>query len=128
MASLSEKKKHFQNRRSFARLSIILTQFMDHGGCYLSKRPPRRTKSTAERDRTAVAVTSQTIDVASLSSFVADDAAGATSTFVGTTRDTFQGKRTLRLEYEAYAPMAVRAMQVTCLFVCGGLYKRRLAR
>lgn len=62
--------------------------------------------------KTAVAITSQTIDIASLSSFVADSAAGAIATFVGTTRDTFQGKRTLRLEYEAYEPMAVRALKV----------------
>eukprot|EP00172_Hildenbrandia_rubra_P000963 Plantae.Rhodophyta-Hildenbrandia_rubra.ctg15542.p1 GENE.Plantae.Rhodophyta-Hildenbrandia_rubra.ctg15542~~Plantae.Rhodophyta-Hildenbrandia_rubra.ctg15542.p1 ORF type:complete len:161 (-),score=40.33 Plantae.Rhodophyta-Hildenbrandia_rubra.ctg15542:868-1350(-) len=31
---------------------------------------------------------------------------GAVSTFVGVTRDTFQGKRVMRLEYEAYEKMA----------------------
>ena len=78
-------------------------------------KPPKKT-------RTAVAITSQTINAASLSSFVADNAAGAISTFVGTTRDTFQGKRTLRLEYEAYETMAVRAMEVIlrCFDFVGG--------
>lgn len=39
---------------------------------------------------------------------VADDSAGAIATFIGVTRNTFEGKRVLRLEYEAYTPM-VRA-------------------
>ncbi|KAI7869235.1 Molybdopterin biosynthesis MoaE [Spinellus fusiger] len=38
---------------------------------------------------------------------VADDGAGGTSVFVGTTRDTFQGKRVVQLEYDAYTPMAI---------------------
>ena len=36
---------------------------------------------------------------------VADDGAGAISTFIGVTRNTFQGRRVVWLEYEAYAPM-----------------------
>jgi len=39
---------------------------------------------------------------------VKDDGAGAISTFSGTTRDTFNGKRVLRLEYTAYGPMAFK--------------------
>jgi molybdopterin synthase catalytic subunit len=74
-------------------------------------------REEASKARKAVAITSGTIDVTSLSSFVADDAAGAIATFVGTTRDSFQGKRTLRLEYEAYEPMAVRAIEVTMCFL-----------
>lgn len=78
---------------------------------------PLEPEKPRKKTKTAVAITSQTINTASLSSFVADDAAGAIATFVGTTRDTFQGKRTLRLEYEAYEPMAVRAMEVRWLVV-----------
>ncbi|CAM3545790.1 molybdenum cofactor biosynthesis protein MoaE [Paenibacillus lupini] len=36
---------------------------------------------------------------------------GASIAFVGTTREWTQGQRTIRLEYEAYAPMAVRTME-----------------
>lgn len=36
---------------------------------------------------------------------------GAAIAFVGTTREWTQGQRTIRLEYEAYAPMAVRTME-----------------
>ncbi|XP_065177693.1 molybdopterin synthase catalytic subunit-like [Sycon ciliatum] len=37
---------------------------------------------------------------------VGDTSAGAISTFIGTTRDHFQGKRVLKLSYEAYESMA----------------------
>ncbi|RKP23774.1 Molybdopterin biosynthesis MoaE [Syncephalis pseudoplumigaleata] len=46
------------------------------------------------------------LDLASLARQVAHDSAGAIVTFSGTTRDTFDGKRVLQLEYEAYVPMA----------------------
>ncbi|OMF31767.1 molybdopterin converting factor [Paenibacillus sp. FSL H8-0548] len=36
---------------------------------------------------------------------------GAALTFVGTTREWTHGQRTVRLEYEAYAPMAIATMQ-----------------
>lgn len=49
---------------------------------------------------------------------VADPGAGATATFTGTTRDTFEGKRVVQLEYEAYEPMAKKALQVKALTVC----------
>ncbi|GHP09591.1 molybdopterin synthase catalytic subunit [Pycnococcus provasolii] len=39
---------------------------------------------------------------------------GAVATFEGLTRDDFQGKKVLRLEYEAYAPMAARVMLRIC--------------
>ncbi|RUS24499.1 Molybdopterin biosynthesis MoaE [Jimgerdemannia flammicorona] len=41
---------------------------------------------------------------------VADVSAGAVSTFSGTTRDTFNGKQVLRLDYTAYAPMATKVL------------------
>ncbi|KAI8375883.1 Molybdopterin biosynthesis MoaE [Blakeslea trispora] len=41
---------------------------------------------------------------------VQDDSAGAISTFSGTTRDTFEGKRVIELEYEAYTPMAKKLL------------------
>lgn len=43
---------------------------------------------------------------------VQDDGAGAISTFIGITRNEFQGKRVLYLEYEAYAPMAEAKLKV----------------
>lgn len=40
--------------------------------------------------------------------------AGAISSFVGTTRNTFQGKQVVQLEYEAYDAMAVKQMHQLC--------------
>lgn len=44
---------------------------------------------------------------------VGDGGAGAIATFVGVTRNSFQGKRTERLEYEAYVPMAAKKLLVS---------------
>ncbi len=51
------------------------------------------------------------IDVAALEAAVADPGAGAIATFVGTTRNENSGRRVLRLEYEAYEPMALSEMR-----------------
>ncbi len=45
-----------------------------------------------------------------LTSLVGKDEAGGISFFLGTTRDNFNGKKVLRLEYEAYIPMAMKQM------------------
>ena len=42
---------------------------------------------------------------------VRDPGAGAVVTFLGTTRNANQGRRVVRLEYEAYARMAKREME-----------------
>ena len=42
------------------------------------------------------------------------ESTGATSLFVGTTRDNFQGKKVVKLEYEAYTPMAKKKLQELC--------------
>jgi molybdopterin synthase catalytic subunit len=42
---------------------------------------------------------------------VASEQAGGTTLFVGTVRGQTQGRRVLRLEFEAYAPMAISEMR-----------------
>ncbi|XP_063627825.1 molybdopterin synthase catalytic subunit [Cydia splendana] len=54
------------------------------------------------------------LSVDAVSEQVVDDSCGAVSIFVGTTRDNFEGKKVLRLEYEAYEPMALKAMKAIC--------------
>lgn len=51
------------------------------------------------------------LDVAEVTARVADPAAGATAAFVGTTRNAFHGKPVEHLVYEAYRPLAERAME-----------------
>ncbi|KIO24870.1 hypothetical protein M407DRAFT_97322 [Tulasnella calospora MUT 4182] len=65
-------------------------------------------------------VTTDSGDVAELTFGVLDvnqylksihsEQAGAQAMFVGTTRDTFQNKKVVRLEYEAYSSMALRTL------------------
>ncbi|KAI9145812.1 Molybdopterin biosynthesis MoaE [Paraphysoderma sedebokerense] len=43
---------------------------------------------------------------------VRDDKAGAISTFSGTTRNNFNGKKVLTLHYESYVPMAKQQLQI----------------
>mmetsp|Transcript_57212 Transcript_57212/g.92683 ORF Transcript_57212/g.92683 Transcript_57212/m.92683 type:complete len:155 (-) Transcript_57212:71-535(-) len=42
---------------------------------------------------------------------VSDNGCGAITTFSGTTRNHFDGREVVRLEYEAYEPMALKEMQ-----------------
>jgi molybdopterin synthase catalytic subunit len=60
-----------------------------------------------------VAVTRERLDVQSLTTAVsaAGTADGAIATFVGLVRDHNQGRRVAYLEYEAYEPLAVRALE-----------------
>jgi molybdopterin synthase catalytic subunit/molybdopterin converting factor small subunit len=50
------------------------------------------------------------LDVAAVVAQVADPAAGATATFIGTTRDHNRGRAVTRLEYDAYPEMAASEM------------------
>jgi molybdopterin synthase catalytic subunit len=62
--------------------------------------------------RTYVKVTGEPLSISHYCELAADPGAGAISTFTGVTRNSFQGKVVLKLEYEAYIPMAVKKLQV----------------
>ena len=47
--------------------------------------------------------------------FVKSSTAGAITSFVGTTRDNFEGKKVTELEYEAYPDMALEEMKKIAL-------------
>ncbi|NHN31602.1 molybdenum cofactor biosynthesis protein [Paenibacillus agricola] len=57
-----------------------------------------------------VEITQQPISIEAVTAKVLHPNHGATLTFIGTTREWTHGKRTTRLEYEAYEPMAVKTM------------------
>ena len=61
-----------------------------------------------------IVITHSPLDVGAISTSVTDANTGATSLFVGTTRDNFEGKAVVKLEYEAYEPMAVKEIQKIC--------------
>ncbi len=56
-------------------------------------------------------ITDQPINMQELADFVADPAAGAMTTFVGMTRNTNEGRKVVRLEYECYPGMAEKEMR-----------------
>lgn len=70
------------------------------------------TSQTAQGPGWLVEVTDQPLDLLKLTQAVTDPAAGAISTFIGTTRNNFNNKAVLYLEYEAYVPMAVAKLKV----------------
>jgi molybdopterin synthase catalytic subunit len=53
-----------------------------------------------------IALVDHAIDVAQVEASVRDASCGAVLVFVGTTRDTFDDRPVLRLEYEAYVALA----------------------
>lgn len=61
-------------------------------------------------------VTGEPLDLAAYAARVSDPGAGAISTFSGITRNNFLGKAVLRLEYEAYVPMANKKLQARQLW------------
>jgi molybdopterin synthase catalytic subunit len=58
-----------------------------------------------------VAVTTQPLDLTILTAAVAVEGTGAVASFAGLVRDHNQGRRVLFLEYEAYEPLAIKALQ-----------------
>lgn len=61
--------------------------------------------------RTRFEITESPLRPEALMTWVSDPGAGAVAAFVGTTRNSFGGKKVHHLEYEAYAPMAERALE-----------------
>jgi len=56
-------------------------------------------------------IVAEPIELSRLLAAVGRADAGAIATFLGTTRDHNSGRRVIRLEYEAYPPMALREMR-----------------
>ena len=58
-----------------------------------------------------IVITDRELDPEQFTNLVRSDTNGAVVTFLGTTRDSFEGKKVLRLEYEAYEEMAYRKLE-----------------
>lgn len=58
-----------------------------------------------------ILLTHDPLDISEIYNSARDPACGAISLFVGTTRDNFEGKSVLQLEYEAYESMAVKSLE-----------------
>lgn len=60
---------------------------------------------------TRFAVADAALDAAAIAALVSGPGCGAVATFVGLVRELNLGRRVVRLEYEAYAPLAVRVFE-----------------
>lgn len=58
-----------------------------------------------------IEITHQPLDPERITAQVRKDTNGAVVTFLGTTRNNFQGKRVVQLEYEAYEEMALKMLE-----------------
>ena len=58
-----------------------------------------------------IEITNRPLDPEKVTSQVRRDTNGGVVTFLGATRDNFQGKRVLTLEYEAFEEMALKKME-----------------
>ena len=58
-----------------------------------------------------IEITEQQLDCEKITNLVRRDSNGAVVTFLGNTRDNFEGKDVIRLEYEAYVKMAVKKLE-----------------
>jgi MoaE-MoaD fusion protein len=83
--------------------------FKPHQGDEIAFIPPVSGGAASQIGR--ITIGRERIDVAALEREVADPAAGAIVSFTGTTRRDNAGRNVLRLEYEAYEPMALSEMR-----------------
>ncbi|MCV9386931.1 molybdenum cofactor biosynthesis protein MoaE [Reichenbachiella ulvae] len=58
-----------------------------------------------------IQIVNHKIDTLALIESVKDDGGGAIDVFIGTTRNQTKGKKVLRLDFEAYEPMAIKELQ-----------------
>ena len=58
-----------------------------------------------------IEITHRRLDPEQVTRQVKQDTNGAVVTFLGTTRDNFEGKRVLKLEYEAFEEMALKKLE-----------------
>jgi len=77
----------------------------------MTMNPSESTTTTSDY----ILVTDQPLDLLAINQLVSRDEAGAIVNFIGTTRNSFQGKGVESLEYEAYVPMAEKEMAKLCV-------------
>ncbi|XP_066887069.1 molybdopterin synthase catalytic subunit isoform X2 [Kogia breviceps] len=76
--------------------------------------PGKDTNEVEEESKDIIKFTSEQLSVDEVSQLVISPFCGAISLFVGTTRNNFEGKKVISLEYEAYLPMAENEVRKIC--------------
>ena len=76
--------------------------------------PGKDMNEVEEKSKDIIKFTSEKLSVDDVSQLVISPLCGAISLFVGTTRNNFEGKKVISLEYEAYLPMAENEIRKIC--------------
>ncbi|XP_021556320.1 molybdopterin synthase catalytic subunit [Neomonachus schauinslandi] len=71
-------------------------------------------KEVEESAKEIIKFTTEKLSIDEASQLVISPLCGAVSLFVGTTRNNFEGKKVISLEYEAYLPMAETEIRKIC--------------
>jgi len=79
-----------------------------------SKNVAMSSDNLSGEDRYLIRVAEQIPSLSECYAFVSDDSCGAVSTFVGITRNNFNGKTVKKLSYEGYVPMAEKELRKLC--------------
>uniref|UniRef100_A0A8C8R700 Molybdopterin synthase catalytic subunit n=1 Tax=Pelusios castaneus TaxID=367368 RepID=A0A8C8R700_9SAUR len=72
------------------------------------------TNKTENEPKDFIKLNYEKLSTDEVSELVISPFCGAVSLFIGTTRNNFEGKKVIHLEYEAYAPMAETEMKKIC--------------
>ncbi|XP_043849277.1 molybdopterin synthase catalytic subunit isoform X1 [Dromiciops gliroides] len=84
----------------------------------IESRHPRESMNAIEdKPKDIIKFTAEKLSVDEVSQLVISPVCGAVSLFVGTTRNNFEGKKVVSLEYEAYVPMAEAEVRKICAAV-----------
>lgn len=67
-----------------------------------------------DQPKDLIKVTYEKLSTDEVAESVKSPSCGAVSVFIGTTRNHFEGKKVVRLEYEAYIPMAEAEIKKIC--------------
>ena len=76
--------------------------------------PPGKDMNEVEKSKDTIKFTPEKLSVDEVSQLVISPLCGTISLFVGTTRNNFEGKKVISLEYEAYLPMAENERRKIC--------------
>lgn len=74
----------------------------------------RNVGEVEEKSQDIIKCTAEKLSVDEVSQLVISPVCGAVSLFVGTTRNNFEGKKVISLEYEAYIPMVENEIRKIC--------------
>ncbi|CAL8384466.1 unnamed protein product [Gadus morhua 'NCC'] len=67
-----------------------------------------------EPSRDLIGLSSEPLSIERVYSSAVSPSCGAVALFIGTTREHFEGRRVIRLEYEAYEPMVKSELSAVC--------------